>query len=298
MSLRRPALGLAAFALSGLLLAGCAGGSSAPETEAPEGDAPAVTADEELHALLPADAQEDGVVVGTEAFYPPYEYLDADGSTVIGLDIDLLDAVTARLGISYTLENVAFDTLLPSLDGARYDIVVAGMTDTVERQANYDFVDYFNADQAIIVASGNPEGISTIADLCGQTVAVLVDSTQQEILSEADCDEPIDILTQPTDNDALLQVQSGRAVATLTQEATGRYNASQIGGGSAFEVANTESIDPRPLGYVFQKDSELVEAFQAALQSLVDDGTYAEILAGYELDAAALETITVNGAEQ
>ncbi|KQZ05085.1 hypothetical protein ASD19_03555 [Microbacterium sp. Root53] len=294
----RPIAAAAALALSGLLLAGCAGGAST-ESEAPE---TAISADEELHAMLPADVQESGsVVVGTEAGYAPYEYMDTDGSTIIGLDIDLLDAVTARLGIEYTLENVAFDTLLPSLDAERFDLVVAGMTDTVERQANYDFVDYFMADQAIIVAAGNPEGIGTLADLCGHPVSVLVDSTQQGILEaqSAECDEPIEILTQPTDSDALLQVQQGRTVAMLTQEATGRYNAAQIGGGQAFEVANTESIDPSPLGYVFKKgDDELVAAFQAGLQSLVDDGTYGEILASYELESSGLDEITVNGADE
>lgn len=298
----RPTAGLAALALSAVLLAGCAGGATTtPETEAPAPDTE-VSADDELHAMLPADVQESGsVVVGTEAGYAPYEYMDTDGSTIIGLDIDLLDAVTARLGIEYTLENVAFDTLLPSLDAERFDLVVAGMTDTVERQANYDFVDYFLADQAIIVAAGNPEGIGTLDDLCGHPVSVLVDSTQQTILEAAseECDEPIEILTQPTDSDALLQVQQGRTVAMLTQEATGRYNAEQIGGGSAFEVANTESIDPSPLGYVFKKgNDELVAAFQAGLQSLVDDGTYTDILASYQLEGSGLEEITVNGADE
>ncbi|MER7796806.1 ABC transporter substrate-binding protein [Microbacterium sp. NPDC096154] len=300
----RPLIGIAALAVSGLLLAGCTGGG---DTAAPsESQAPApetdVTADDTLHSMLPAEVQESGsVVVGTEAGYAPYEYMDADGSTIIGLDIDLLDAVTARLGIEYQLENVAFDTLLPSLDADRFDLVVAGMTDTVERQANYDFVDYFNADQAIMVPAGNPENIDSLLDLCGKPVSVLVDSTQQTILETAsvECPDPIEILTQATDSDALLQVQQGRTVAMLTQEATGRYNAEQIGGGSAFEVANQESIDPAPLGYVFKKgDDELVAAFQAALQSLLEDGTYEEILGAYELEGSALDEITVNGADE
>ncbi|MFF2631870.1 ABC transporter substrate-binding protein [Microbacterium sp. NPDC058021] len=298
-TLGRMAFAISGLALSAVLVAGCAGTSDAPASESAAG----ANAENEFFQALPAAVQEAGSVsVGTEAYYPPYEYIDTDGSTIVGLDIDLLDAVTERLGIDYKLENVAFDTLLPSLDAERYDVVVAGITDTVERQANYDFVDYFAADQAIIVTAGNEAGISSMADLCGLTVSVLVDSTQQSLLEEqnaaACASDPIDILTQQSDTEALMQVQSGRAAALLTQEAVGMYNASQIGGGTAFEVANEGSIEPMPLGYVFAKgNDELRDAFQKALQSLVDDGTYDEILSSYSLINAALDEITVNGAE-
>lgn len=300
ISRRRTALAFSAIALSSLALTACAGGTDDPAAnDATEG---AGEADETLHALLPEAVREAGVVsVGTEAYYPPYEFVDADGATIIGLDIDLLDAVTARLGIAYELDNVAFDTLLPSLDSGRYDLVVAGITDTAARQANYDFVNYFAADQAIIVAAGNEVGIGAMSDLCGLTVSVLVDSTQQTLLEEqsAQCaGDPIDVLTQQTDTEALTQVQTGRADALLTQEAVGVYNATQMGGGSVFEVANEESIAPIPLGYVFAKgEDELRDAFQAGLQSLVDDGTYEEILAEWGLENAALDEITINAGQ-
>lgn len=287
--------GLAAGAIA-LSLAGCS--STGESAESPAAD----PASSEFFDLLPADIQDAGTVtVGTEAYYPPYEYLDTDGSTVIGFDIDLLDAVTQRLGIDYTLENVAFDTLLPSLDAGRYNVVVAAVTDTVEREENYDFVNYFLAGQAIITLAGESDGLSTLDDLCGLTVAVLQDSAQEAMLedlnSAACASDNVEVMRQVSDTDALLQVQSGRAAASLTQEAVGRYNAAQVGGGSVFEVANDEVIEPSLLGYVFAKgDTEIQEAFQAALQSLVDDGTYAEILAEYELDAAAVETVTINGA--
>jgi polar amino acid transport system substrate-binding protein len=297
---RRAALAFGAIALSSLALTACAGGADGP---AANGDNEAAAeADEALHAMLPQAVQESGTVsVGTEAYYPPYEFIDDDGQTIVGLDLDLLDAVTARLGIEYELDNVAFDTLLPSLDSGRYDLVVAGITDTAARQANYDFVNYFAADQAIIVAAGNEADIGAMSDLCGLTVSVLVDSTQQTLLEEqsAQCaGDPIDVLTQQTDTEALTQVQTGRADALLTQEAVGVYNATQMGGGSVFEVANEESIAPIPLGYVFAKgEDELRDAFQAGLQSLVDDGTYEEILAEWGLENAALDEITINAGQ-
>lgn len=298
--MRNPRLLLAPAVLAAAALAvSCS--SSADDVPDPD---TAVEVDEDLAALVPDDVRDAGSVsVGTEAQYPPYEFVDAaDGETIVGLDMDLLEAAAGRLGLDYELNNVAFDTLLPSLDSERYDLVVAGITDSAERQVNYDFVDYFSADQAIIVPAGNPEGISEMSDLCGLTVSVLVDTTQQALLeaeNDASCaGDPIDILTQQTDTEALTQVQSERAAATLTQEAVGVYNASQIQGGEAFEVANEGPISGEPLGFVFAKgDDELRDAFQAALQSLVDDGTYAEILDGWDVSLGALDEITVNGAE-
>jgi polar amino acid transport system substrate-binding protein len=277
------------------------GGDAASSASAAAGE---VKADAELTAMLPQEIQDAGAVgIGTEALYPPYEYLDEDGKTIIGLDPDLLDAITARLGIDYTLTNTAFDGLLPALDGDRFDLVAAAVTDTVARQENYDFVDYFQAGQAIVVAAGNPEGITTVEDLCGQPVSVLVSSAQESLLNQfnkEDCaSDPIDITSLPTDQDALIQVQSGRAVATFTQEPVGRYNAAQISGGNAFEVANEETLFPSPLGYVFGKeDTELRDAWQAALQSLIDDGTYATILESFELQSGAVDEATVNAGKQ
>ncbi|MGB4780202.1 ABC transporter substrate-binding protein [Microbacterium sp.] len=292
---RRILAGVAAGALA-ITLTACAGSAG------PTADTTTPTASGEFFGLLPADVQSAGsVTVGTEAYYPPYEFLDTDGSTVIGFDIDLLNAVVARLGIDYKLENVAFDTLLPSLDAGRYDVVVAAVSDTAERQTNYDFVDYFLAGQAIITLAGETDGLSTLDDLCGLTVAVLRDSAQESMLNDlnsgACASSPVDVLSQPSDTDALLQVQSGRAQASLAQEPVGRYNAKQVGGGSVFEVANSETIEPSLLGYVFKKGSaDLQTAFQTALQSLIDDGSYAAILDKWDLGSGAVETATINGA--
>lgn len=291
--LMKAGLAGASFVALTALLAGCASGDT------PEADVSEVAVDEAAVALLPQEIADAGTLtVGTEAYYPPYEYLDSDGATVIGLDMDLIKAVGQKLGLEVTIENVAFDTLLPSLDTARYDVVVAAMTDTPERQENYDFVDYFNAGQGIVVAEGNPEGISAEADLCGKAVSVLRDSAQQGILEAFNTDicssSPIEISAQATDNDALIQVQSGRAVASVSQYPVASYNVEQAGG---FELANEEPFQPEPLGMAVAKDNELSAAIQAALQSLIDDGTYTEILAAHGQEGGAVTEVVINGAE-
>ena len=122
---------------------------------------------------------------------------------------------------------------------------MAAVTDTKARQEKYDFVDYFMTGQSIVVKKGNPTGIKGIADLCGKNVAALTASTQQKLLGEfnqKECMATIKVTALPSDKDALLQVQTGRADASFTQDAVAAYNAKTIGGGAQFEVANSEPL--------------------------------------------------------
>ena len=96
-----------------------------------------------------------------------------------------------------------------------------------------------------------------------------------------------------------MQVQSGRDVASFTQDAVGSYNAATIGGGNQFEIANSEALLPSRDGIVFTKeDAQLRDAFKAALEKLIADGTYDEILSKYQLESGAVDTVTINGATE
>lgn len=294
---------IAAFTALGAVLAGC----STDSTQAAEGPDQSVEVDENLHAMLPGElrGKTARITVGTESGYPPFEYTNEAGR-IVGFEIDLFDAASDRLGLKYTFHDMPWDSLIDELYASNVDVVAAAMSDTEVRQKESDFVDYYNDSDAIMVAAGNPLGIKTLADLCGRKVAVLggtdpEDYTSQQTalmaLNQGDCRaEPITIMPFDTDADALAEVEAGRADAELTQWSTGAYNAKQIGSGDVFEVANTEIINPTPLGFRFLKgDVELVRAYQASLQSLIDDGTYAEILERHDLSVGALEKATING---
>jgi len=290
---------LAAAAAASTLLTACGGSSDAGDTSAPVAEQ---TMDQQLHDMLPAGIQSAGKLsIGTEALYPPFESFAEDNKTIVGLDPDIAHAVGQLLGVDVEFTHTAFDGLLTALDGGRFDLVAAAVTDTKDREKQYDFVDYFLTGQAIVVKKGNPEGIHGVTDLCGKPVAVLKASTQEKLLGQFNDDEcsgnPIEIGSFQNDKDALLQVQSGRDVASFTQDAVGAYNSATIGGGNQFELANTEALLPTPVGMVFQKeDSQLRDAVQAALEKLIANGTYQEILTKYQLTSGVVDSITVNGA--
>lgn len=287
-------------AVAASLLTGCASSNTGAATN-PSSGVGGVAKDNALHDMLPASIKSSGVLkVGTEAFYPPFEYLDTDNTTVIGLDMDLFNAVGTELGVKTEVTNMAFDGLLPALDGGRIDVVAAAMTDTKARQAKYDFVDYFLTGQGIVVLKGNPKHISDISDLCGLTVAALDASVQQTLLegfNKKECaTHPITVLAMAKDSDAMLQVQSGRAQASFSQDAVARFNVKSVGGGDKFEVANKQPLLPVVTGPMFTKaNSQLRDAVKAAVEKLIKDGTYAEILKKNNVSSGSIPEVTING---
>jgi polar amino acid transport system substrate-binding protein len=296
----RPSAVTAAVAVSLLALAGCGSGYSSggagSSSSAAQGSAAPLFGD------LPQKYQESKkIVVGSDIAYAPMEYYDTDGTTVLGLDKDLTDALSEQLGVTFEWNNATFDGLITQLKSSRIDVAISGMSDTPERQKEVDFVDYYQAGAMLLVKKGNPEGLKSMADLCGQTVAVQRGTTQegyaqeQSKTCESDGKKPIDLLSFDRETEAMLQVKSGRAVSGMQDYPVAAYNARTSGGGKDFEVVG-EQIQAGPLGIAVSKDNaELRDALQKAVQAVIDDGTYDEILTKYDVPLGAVDEATVNG---
>ena len=88
--------------------------------------------------------------MATNAEFPLYE--SVDGSDVVGLDPDMMQAVCDKLGMELQIENMAFDSIIAAIDSGKADVGAAGMTVTPERLENVNFTDpYTTATQVIIV---------------------------------------------------------------------------------------------------------------------------------------------------
>lgn len=287
----RMALAAAAALVSVGALAGCGGDSGNDTTpEAKGAEAP-------LFDQLPKSYQDSGVIkVGSDIAYAPMEYYDTDGETVLGFDKEISDALTEQLGVKFEWKNASFDGLITALDSKKIDVVISGMSDTAERQAKVDFVDYYQAGAMILVEKGNPEGIQTLEDLCGKTIAVQRATTQEGYAEEQSkqCSEPIDILSFDRETEAMLQVKNGRAVAGMQDYPVATYNARTSGGGNDFEVVG-DQIEAGPLGIAVAKDNTgLRDAIQKAVQAIIDDGTYGELIDKYQTPLGAIDSATVN----
>ena len=270
-------------------LAGCGSGTdTTPEAKGSE--AP-------LFDQLPQAYQDSKVIkVGSDIAYAPMEYYDTDGTTVLGFDKELTDALTEQLGVTFEWNNASFDGLITQLASKKIDVVISGMSDTAERQAKVDFVDYYQAGAMILVQTGDPEGIQSLEDLCGKTLAVQRATTQEGYAQDQSekCSNPIDILSFDRETEAMLQVKNGRAVAGMQDYPVATYNARTSGGGNDFEVVG-EQIQAGPLGIALAKDNTgLRDAIQKALQAIIDDGTYGKLIDKYQTPLGAIDSATVN----
>lgn len=297
-------LSTAAFAM-GLALTGCATDEPvAAESPAPE---VSVEVDAAAAAALPAKYKDAGAInVAADIPNPPMEMLDENNNPT-GLDYDLSQAMGGKLGVKFNFGQQAFDTAIPSLQAGKNDIIFAGMNDTAERQKVLNFVDYFHAGFKILVNASNPEGIGSIIDLCGRPVAVQKATVQVEYLVSfaGKCQEagkaPIELVQLPTELDAQTAVRSGKAVADVVDASVAAYAAATAGDGKLFELVK----DPEfPNGYnpvytgigLLKENQELTEALHLALQSLIEDGTYAKLMEKYDLaDFAVTEAGVNNG---
>jgi polar amino acid transport system substrate-binding protein len=269
-----------------LLTAGCGSDDDNPTVE--QTAAP-------LASLLPQEIRSKGVLnVGSDVAYAPVESFDTDGKTVIGIDPDLAKAIGDKLGVKLVFQNQTFDGLITSLTSKRIDVIMSAMSDNKKRQASIDFVDYFTAGTSIIVKKGNPEGITSLDDFCGKTIALQRGTTQDDV-AEAQAKKcganKLNILKFDTDPEALLQVKQGRAVADMNDFPVAAYNVSKS---SDYEVVG-EQIEAGPYGIGVRKtDTQLRDALQKAVQALIDDGTYATILEKWHVEAGAVKTATIN----
>jgi polar amino acid transport system substrate-binding protein len=303
---------LVAAVAAALALAACGGDetSNGGTTASPTAggfDLSMVTEDPELNAMLPEAIRSAGTIrVATNIPYPPWEmYTDVGSQQATGIDYDLSQALAAKLGVEASFDQTPFDAIIPALLAGKEDIVMASMFDNAERQQELDFVDYANDGYAFLVVKGNPAGIQTIDDLAGKTVAVQSGTSQVgelENLKEqfaAEGKGTIEILRFPQDSDALLALKAGKAEAQMDDESVAEYTVKTFDDGNAFERLTDESFttafERAIIGIGVPKDdAQLRDALQAALQALIDDGTYLQILDKYGAAALAVESAEIN----
>ncbi|MGC0374929.1 ABC transporter substrate-binding protein [Streptomyces sp. SAI-229] len=299
-----------AIAVAGaLLLTGCGdqtddSGSKGTKETGKSSSAP-------LFDKLPKKIQDAGVLkAGTNAEYAPMEF--QEGGRIVGVDPDIAAALGEKLGVEVQFTSGSFDGLITSLNSGRYDIAMSSITDNKQRQEGLDdkgkklgpgvdFVDYFVAGTAVYVQKGNPKGINSIEDLCGQPAAVQRGTTYEKAL-QTQSEKCVDagkekVKIQPFENDteAQTRVKSGGAVAGVNDYPVAVDLARKADGGNAFEIVG-EQVDAGPFGIAVNKDNkQLTQALEAAVNAIIEDGTYKEILAKWGAETGAIDKAVING---
>ena len=270
--------------------------AASPAASAGTSAAPAAVTDAAAIALLPAAVRDSGkLVIGTNLTYSPDEFKDPNGEPT-GWGIELVTALAARLGLTADLRDAQFDNIIPGVKGGKYNVGWASFTDTAERQESVDFVDYFSAGIQWASQAGktvNPD------DACGLKVAVGTGTWQEtdELPAKNEAclaagKPAIEVLKLDTQGDITNAVVLGRADAMTADSPVTQYAVSQTDGKLMLAGPISEAA---PFGVALPKDGSMTKAVQAALQSMMDDGTYLEILTRWGVEDGAITTATING---
>jgi polar amino acid transport system substrate-binding protein len=281
-------------AASALALSGCA---SNKEKTGPTGTVKnTVTKDTSLTSLLPAKVKSaKKLIVGVNVPYSPNEYIQ--NGKVVGFDVDLMDATAKVLGLTTDYRQADFAKIVPAVSTGTYDIGMSSFTDNKEREKTVDFVTYFSAG----ILWGAPKG-KTVDPMnaCGLTVAVQSTTTEEtdELPAKNKAcktagKKAIKVLSYENQDDAVNSVVLGRAAAFSADSPVTAYAIKQSG--AKLQQAG-DIMEAAPYGWPIAKGSTLVQAMQKALQSLIDDGTYAQICEKWGVQAGAIKTAQVNGA--
>jgi polar amino acid transport system substrate-binding protein len=224
--------------------------------------------------------------------YPPQEFFDERGRP-IGSDIELGEEIARRLGLEARIVNSVFDTIIDAVIGGKCDIVISAQSITADRTARVDMIPYFQAGMTFVRRRGSPAAIHTELDLCGLRVAVQSGTVQVQLVTgsgdylggglAATCAEhdkaPIRMHQFEKDDEALAALKGDRVDVYFVDSPAAGYHVMQ----DPQTLALTGlTLEVAVQGISVPKDrSGLRDAISAALVSMMDDGTYASILARY-----------------
>lgn len=223
---------------------------------------------------MTACGQSKTLVMGTEAAFPPYEFVDDNGN-IVGIDAEIAQAVADKLGMKLEIKSMDFDSLLSAVQSKSIDFALAGMTVTDERKLSVDFSDtYATGIQVIIVKED-----STIADvdgLEGKTIGVQKGTTGDLYCTDDFGQENV----KQYDNGALAvaALKNGQVdCVVIDNEPAKNFVAANTG----LKILDTEYAVEDYAAAFSKENTELKDSFNKALQEMKDDGSLAKIIAKY-----------------
>lgn len=229
--------------------------------------------------------------------YPPLEYKDTATGKLTGFDVELGEALAAKLGLKLAWQETSFDQMMPAIATDRVDMVLSGMSDLATRHDTASFVDYLKSGPQFFAQHARAAEFADMKALCGKKVgASRRTNFPQDIAawSKENCpdDKPITFVGTEGSADARTQLRQGRIDAAVQGGETLPYIMAQD--------PNTFVALGKPIAIQYTgialapKQDGLQKALSGALDTLIADGFYAKLLAKWQLDGMGVEHATIN----
>lgn len=214
------------------------------------------------------------LVMGTNAAFPPYEYVD-DNGTIVGIDAEIAKAIADKLDMDLEIKDMDFDSLITACAGGSIDVVLAGLTVNEERKLSVNFSDtYATGIQAIIVKDGSD--IASVDDLDGKTIGVQAGTTGDIYCTDDYGQE--NVKQYKTGVEAVMALQNDQVDCVIIDNEPAK---SFIAANEGLKILDTEYAVEDYAIAVAKENTELLEKINTAMAELKADGTIDNIINKY-----------------
>lgn len=214
-------------------------------------------------------------IAGTEATFAPFEYMDEKGN-VVGIDKDLMDAISDEMGIEIEMKNVGWDSVFEGIKGGTVDIGASAITITDKRLKDYDFTTpYYEATQLILVKPDSD--IQSVEDLKDKKVSVQINTTGHEAAKKVLGEMNPDVKAFENLPTAVLEMLNGSVDATIADNTVvNEYIKNNPD--KELKIIEDDSFEKEQYGFMLKKgNEELLQLLNEGLEKLEENGKLAEI---------------------
>ena len=223
------------------------------------------------------------ITFGTNAEFPPFEYVTSEGviDQYDGIDMAIAKSIAEQNDMTVVVENMEFDSLLVSLQNGQIDAVIAGMTATDERRETVDFsTPYYTATQVMIVKEDSD--IASAADMADKKICVVQGYTGEVCVN--DMGYPYEAFKKGTE--AVMELVNGKCDVVVIDSATAQKYVSDNEGLKIVEDAS--AFESEEYAIAVQKgNTELLDKINKSIEAMLADGTVNELEVKYTEDVLA-----------
>lgn len=257
----------------------------------------------DIAATVPRAIRDRGeLIVGTTGNGgPPLSFRADDDTTVIGVETDVAQLVADVLDLDLRLEPTSWENLFLSVRSGQYDAAFSNVTVTEERKDIYDFATYrIDAVSFEVRNDSDIAAIAAPADVAGRTISVGAGTNQEEILLAWDAQnvaaglEPVQFQYYENPGDYYLALESGRIDAYFGPNPTLAYHVAVSGSTRIVGTVSGGGDIPADIAAMTVRGNGLIDPIHAALNTVIENGQYAEVLERWNLDTESVEASLVN----
>ncbi len=227
-----------------------------------------------LVACKDKNTNQDVLKVGINAEYPPFEYYE--GGNIVGIDVDLANALGKKLNKKIVFENMKFNTLLASLAANKVDVIISGLGATDERKQQFNFSDVYYDNKIVVIVKEDENSIKTIDDLKGKTIGTQVGTVSDNFVTAI---EGATVNRYDSTVLAIMNLKAGKDEMTVIDMA----GAVQVlGPNDGFKILEDIKITGLPYAIAINKgNDELLAQINQALKEMKESGELDNIINKY-----------------